>query len=310
MLVSSLNTLLPVRQVIKKQSRARQSEELWKHIGKHHRSLGERAPIATKPANSIGGRWREPESSATAEEYHDNATRREFALKLAVGQLPTLARQHQWSVERYPSDRCPRCESRESETWRHITRCAANGPDKELEARCHVDGRVCEEMRKINKARRSARPPQRPVVVEEVARRVVSARIICDTGWLLGRPEESVIHTLKQFGLNEGERKKILAAITTAALDFARKEIWILRCKEVKDLMGTWTTRLRRLQDELPTATVTTSGPRQRTSDDRPHVGFAGVADSRESTSYWDGINRRVFDIDHYLKIVAPEWAH
>jgi hypothetical protein len=310
LLVSGLNTLLPARQVIKKQSRARHTEELWKHIVKHHQSLGERAPTSTKPANSIGGTWREPGSCASAEEYHSNAVRREFALKMAVGQLPTLARQHQWNVERYPSDRCPRCEGRESETWKHITRCAANRPDKEGEARRFVRGRLVAAVRKVNEARASADPPQRPRAVDDVARQAMPTRLVDDVGWLLGQPDESVVHTLKQLGFSQSERQKILMAITTAALEFVRKEIWIPRCKEIKDLLGTWATRLQRLQREPSAAIAPASGPRQRTLDDRPHVGFSGVTDSRESTSYWDGINKRVFNVEHYLKMVAPEWAY
>ena len=69
--------------------------------------------------------------------------------------------------------------------------------------------------------------------------------VVDDVGWLLGQPDESVVHTLKQLGFSQSERQKILTAITTAALEFVRKEIWILRCKEIKDLLGTWATRLQ-----------------------------------------------------------------
>ncbi|RKP25069.1 hypothetical protein SYNPS1DRAFT_29183 [Syncephalis pseudoplumigaleata] len=96
-----------------------------------------------------------------------------------------------------------------------------------------------------------------------------------------------------------------------AETNYVRKEIWIPRCKDVKALLGTWATRLRRVQNETPPPpTAPVLGPRRHTQDDRPHAGSASVAGSRESASYWDRINRRVFDIDHYLKIVAPAWAH
>ena len=111
-------------------------------------------------------------------------------------------------------------------------------------------------------------------------------------------------------------RGKDLVTITTATLDFVRKEIWLPRCKQVKSLLGSWRTRLRRLQDEPPPPPpaevdpFSVSGPEQRMQDDRPHVGFAGVADSNESAIYWNNLNKQVFDVEHYLRIVAPSWAY
>src|SRR5215469_14424148 len=106
MLMSGVNTLLPARQALKKQSRAKHSMELWKLILRHYPELGARAPTTPRDATQIGGTWRGTDCEDTAESCHNNATRREFALKLAVAQLPTLTRQHKWSKERYPTDKC------------------------------------------------------------------------------------------------------------------------------------------------------------------------------------------------------------
>ena len=52
-----------------------------------------------------------------------------------------------------------------------------------------------------------------------MARQVVPTGLIRSTEWLLSRPDESVIHTLKQFGFKADEREKVLTTIITATLD-------------------------------------------------------------------------------------------
>ena len=213
-LMSGVNTLLPTRQALKKQSRARHSAELWKLMLRHYPELGARAPTASRATTQLGGTWRDAESEATVESCHNNAVRREFALKLPVSQLPTLARQHKWSRERYPTDRCCRCDSGERETWQHILKCADNGEDKRPAAGRYVADRVAAAVTKINGNRLDANPPHRPVDVWKVTRAVVPANVLTDIGCLLGRPDSTVAHTLKANSLTNHERNQMLSTIT------------------------------------------------------------------------------------------------
>jgi len=256
----------------------------------------------------IGGPWKDLLGETTADSYHNNTIRRTFALKLAVGHLPTLARQHKWSKDRYPTDRCCRCDRNERETWKHVLECADNGEDKSAEARRFVSGRVAAVVTKINEERMSATSPRRPVDVWRVAGTTVPTDVLKDIGCLLGRMDDRVINALKVNRLNSRERCLVLYTIAIAALEFARTSIWTPRCKRVRDLLGSWNTRLRQQQQEAQTATAI--GPRQRAPGSQQYVGVSGAVDSAESTTFWGSINNRVFDINHYLSMVAPSWAY
>ena len=94
------------------------------------------------PAGSVITTWREPRSGALAEECDRNAVRREFALKLELDQLLTLVRRHQWNAEWHSVDRCPRYESRESETRAYYEVCRQQVGQGRKDKRRSVRGRV------------------------------------------------------------------------------------------------------------------------------------------------------------------------
>src|SRR5690349_14447653 len=120
--------------------------------------------------------------------------------------------------------------------------------------------------------------------------------------------DDRVINTLKANQLRSHERRQVLNTIAAAALEFVRKIIWVPRCKKVKSILGTWAAWPTRQQQEAPTAPA--DGPRQQMPDGQLYVGASGTADSVESANYWGNINKKVFDVNHYLSMVAPSWAY
>jgi ribonuclease HI len=296
LLASGLNTLLPPRQVIKKQSKARHSRSLKHHIAKHHPSLKTRLE---KEMRVVAQRDRGEDERSLRRAQH----KREFALKLATGQLPTLARQHQWSKERYTTDICCRCTKGERENWGHIVDCDVNEWEEGRDAKFEIFQEGMRIISKINRERAEKSIHPKLVKVAETAHRATPLRPLHDVGYLLGWPSEELQSDMVQKGLTKEERRRIVQAMSAKALEIVWRGIWIPRCKQVKRIIGTWNS----IQQTLAHTPARQTGPRRRQYGDQPHTGNTHSIKSEPFS--WDSINKVVFRTEYYLPMVAPSWC-
>ena len=232
----------------------------------------------------------------TAEDYKQATLRREFGLKMVVGQLPTLARQRLWSRGRPSSGACCRCQAGERETWQHVAVCRGNRPDQQREARDHIREATRRTVVKLNERRMRFDHEATTLSVCQVATAVVGNRPISDTGLLIGRPMQTVLDDLSRKGLRYDEKQAVLQTASQHALDYARRKIWVPRCEAVEEALGPW--RTRATQNRQPASPGEASLDRMRTR-----------SGGRRPPPNWDAINKRAFDTEAYLKVVAPSWS-
>jgi ribonuclease HI len=251
LLVSGVNLLLPPRKVLKEQSRAKHSTELRKYLVKRHAELDQRMPKIPgqilAPAGLIS--MIAEGTEMTPESMHRATRVREFALKLATGQLPTNIRQNRWYPERNPSAQCCRCLREEPETWRHIMECPANERDVHRESREEARKVAMKEIVKINEKRIMKEPPENVLTVGEAAYWAVPDRPANDTGYLLGLPDGTITKQLKELGLRQPERDTVIRAASAAALDATWANIWLPRCATTNEILGPWDQRQPVIQD-------------------------------------------------------------
>lgn len=92
------------------------------------------------------------------------------------------------------------------------------------------------------------------------------------------------------------ERKAVILTASRHVLEYARQNIWLPRCKAVEAALGPW--RTRTTQDHQ------TASPGQA-----PHELMRARRHGRRPTPSWDAINKRAFDTEAHLKMVASEWT-
>ena len=95
--------------------------------------------------------------------------------------------------------------------------------------------------------------------------------------------------------MRKDERQAVIQTAATHALEFARKKIWLPRCKEVEEALG---------PREIRNGQNRTASPGQA-SHDQVRTRSAG----RRPPPSWGDINKRAFDTEAHMKMVAPEWT-
>jgi len=243
----------------------------------------------------------------TPEEVERSNRQREFAMKLAIVQLPTIARQHIWDPALYPDPFCCRCKAPEpvEETWDHIVRCSGNLRGDVRKIREDAIETAKDITASINESRLKEKPPQSLVSVGEVAHKVVPQFPATDTGFLLGYPDPAVREALKEMGLRQAEADLIITNTSLTALESARTLLWHTRCKAVGDILGTRQQRLDGLQpgalahQPRPRNPVATPLRQRRSLPSGPP----------EPAVPWTTINSMLFRTDRLQMTVDPSWC-
>jgi len=237
---------------LKEQSRAKHTVNLRKCLVKHHAGLNQRTPKipdqTLTPAGLIS--MIADDNELTTESMHRATRTREFALKLATGQLPTNIRQNKWDPARNPSNHCCRCPREEPETWLHILECPANEVDVHRKIREEAREVAKKEIVKINEKREMKKPPEEMLPVGEAAYWAVPDKPAKDTGYLLGLPDAATTKTLKELGLCRTERDTAIRAASATALDSTWANIWLPRCATTNEILGPWDQRQLVINEE------------------------------------------------------------